>query len=143
MERCRSLGQAIRQRIRENPQIVTLSEGVDALASFNVRCNGLMIRILWEAGFAGKEAILASQSLVSVAVKFAEIEAEASMPPPEAVRELAQAAAVGEEGDASKRLLDMASAYAELTVRDLFDYALERLIDGVETSRRAHHSPPS
>lgn len=137
-DRCRSLGRAIRQRIRENAEIATSADAVAGLASFNMRSNGLMIRVLWDGGFSGPDAILASQALVSVAIKFAEIElaAEDKMPSPEAIREVAQAAAASESGETAEKMLEMANAYSGLTVRDLFDYALERMLDGVEAGHR-------
>ena len=132
--RCAALCRAMREQILEHPEIVLLEAHGNLLAPFNVRASALVTRVLLEAGFSGREAILAGQTLVwhVVGVTRIEVSIPEGPPPTEVVRRLAQETTTGDSDDLSERLRALPTDYAKISVPDLFDYGLERILDGIE-----------
>ena len=134
-ERCRSLCHAMRRAILARPEIVLLEAHGNLLAPFNVRASGLVTRVLLEAGASGREAILAGQTLVwhVVGVTRIEVRIPEGPPPAEVVRRLTEETTADEPGDGvAEQLRALADDYARISVSDLFDYGLERILDGIE-----------
>jgi AcrR family transcriptional regulator len=134
-ERCSAVCRAMREQILRRPEIVLLEAHGNLLAPFNVRASGLVTRVLLEADFSGRKAILAGQTLVwhVVGVTRIEVNIPEGPPPPEVVRSMTEETAAGEPGGLAERLRALPAEYEKISVADLFDYGLERILDGIET----------
>jgi TetR/AcrR family tetracycline transcriptional repressor len=133
--RCSALCRAMREQILVRPEIVLLEAHGNLLAPFNVRASGLVTRVLLEAGFSGRRAILAGQTLVwhVAGVTRIEVSIPEGPPPPTVVRAMTEETTADEPGDLAERLRALPAEYEKISVADLFDYGLERILDGIET----------
>jgi len=133
-ERCRVLCCAMRDEMLKRPEIVLLEEHGNLLAPFHMRASNLIMKVLLEAGFSERKAILAGQTLSwhVLGVTRIELHIPSGPPAPEVVRRLSEHAALAETGRVREGFQKIADAYAKLTVPDLFHYGLERILDGIE-----------
>jgi len=133
-ERCSALCRAMREQILKHPEIVLLEAHGNLLAPFNVRASGLVTRVLLEANFSGRRAILAGQTLVwhVVGVTRIEVNIPEGPPPPALVRAMTEETAAGEPDELAERLRALPAEYERISVANLFDYGLERILDGIE-----------
>ncbi len=134
-ERCAALCQAMRAQILAHPEIVLLEAHGNLLAPFNVRASALVTRVLLEAGFSGRQAILAGQTLVwhVVGVTRIEVSIPEGPPPTEVVRALAKETTAAEPDGLAERVRALADDYEKISVSDLFDYGLACILDGIAT----------
>ena len=136
-ERCGALCRAMREQILAHPEVVLLEAHGNLLAPFNVLASGLVTRVLLEAGFGGRDTILAGQTLVwhVVGVTRIEVNIPDGPPPPEVVRALTEETTAGESDAISRRLRELAADYEKISLSDLFEFGLERILDGIEQQR--------
>ncbi len=145
-QRCGALCRAMREQILKRPEVVLLEAHGNLLAPFNVRASGLVTRVLLEAGFSGRRAILAGQTLVwhVVGVTRIEVNIPEGPPPPQVMRAMTEETAAGEVGELAERLRALPAEYEQISVADLFEYGLESILDGIETDlEREAQSPPA
>ncbi len=144
-ERCSILCRAMREQILKRPEVVLLEAHGNLLAPFNMRASGLVTRVLLEAGFSGRKAILAGQTLVwhVVGVTRIEVNIPEGPPPPALVRAITEETAAVEPGDLAERLRALAGDYEKVSVADLFAYGLECILDGLERDLAADSHRPA
>jgi len=131
-QRCKQLSLQVRDVLQEHPDMLQADEFKGMVSPFTMRLAGMYFEIFVDAGANDQQAMFASHTFVWLLIS-----AIANMPeyqpPLEVLSQLGKAVGNNWSTVTTKRTLELASFYTDLSQEDFFEQMLDALTNGVGT----------